>query len=176
MNNDTIIIYGSSRKDGNTFQSVQALNDSLKARAIDLLGYNIGYYDYEYSNQDDDFIQISRQMIAAQKIIFATPIYWYSMSAPMKVFFDRLSDLVRIRKEEGRNLKGKEMYVLVNGSVPEMPDYFTKPFESTSAYLDMQYCGHCFFYNGGDEELLAQSQKAIQIFAQKIQQECKRAA
>ncbi len=41
-------------------------------------------------------------------LIFATPVYWYSMSGIMKVFFDRITDLLTIKKDIGRKLKGKK--------------------------------------------------------------------
>ena len=45
-------------------------------------------------------------------IIFATPVYWYSMSGILKVFIDRITDLLTIEKELGRKLRGKKMAVV----------------------------------------------------------------
>lgn len=169
---DTLIIAGSSRSDGETMLTVNRLNQVLDAEVIELKNYNIGFYDYEYKNQDDDFISLSKKMLDAQKIIFATPVYWYAMSAPMKSFIDRFSDLVRIRKEEGRQMKDKEMYLLVNGSAPEMPEYFARPFEDTCAYLDMLFCSHHYIHTGPDEELKNKNLESIEQFAEKILEPC----
>ncbi|MCP4458779.1 MAG: NAD(P)H-dependent oxidoreductase [Cytophagales bacterium] len=38
----------------------------------------------------------------------ATPVYWYSMSGIMKVFLDRIYDVLTIEKELGRKLHGKK--------------------------------------------------------------------
>lgn len=77
-------------------------------------------------------------------IVFATPVYWYSMSGHMKVFFDRLTDLVTIQKKAGRQLKGKKMFVVAVGSDQALPIGFETPFQQTAAYLHMHYLG-CYY-------------------------------
>ena len=39
--------------------------------------------------------------------IFVTPVYWYSMSGQMKIFLDRITDLLKWHKDEGRKIRGK---------------------------------------------------------------------
>lgn len=166
--NKTVIIAGSSRLDGATFETVDRLNQTLNTQVINLLEKNIGFYDYEYRNQDDDFVAVSNEMIAADTIIFATPVYWYSMSAPMKVLFDRFSDLVRTRKEDGRKLKGKNVFVLINGGGPELPEYFLGAFKDTCNYMDMNFAGYHYVHAGADETLKTQTMNEIDSFANQI--------
>lgn len=172
MSNETLIIMGSSRVGGNTAKTVERLNETLQTKIIDLSKYDIGFYDYEFNNQDDDFIKASEPMVGAQKIIFATPVYWYAMSAPMKLFFDRLSDFLRVRKQEGRALKNKEVYLLSSGTQPEAPEYFARPFEDTCKYLDMHFCGHHYVDARSDDLENEQSFIDIDIFAKNILQPC----
>ena len=40
-------------------------------------------------------------------IVLATHVYWYSMSAIMKKFIERLSDLLHLRKDIEYKLRGK---------------------------------------------------------------------
>jgi hypothetical protein len=47
---NTIIISGSSRKDGNTARVVQELRATSGWEMIDLLDYEFSYYDYEHKN------------------------------------------------------------------------------------------------------------------------------
>jgi multimeric flavodoxin WrbA len=168
MTNTHLIIMGSSRSDGETAQSVAQLNKDNKAEIIDLLKFDIGFYDYDYKNQNDDFMSVSQKMIAAQTIIFATPIYWYAMSGPLKVFFDRFSDLVRIRKPEGRQMAGKKVWLLANGTDTELPEGFEVPFQSTCRYLDMEYKGACYLYAGKDEALRGKSWAGIDGFRRRV--------
>ena len=106
MSNRILIIMGSARGDGNTRKIVNALLDQTQADFINLNDYKVNYFDYEHRNKDDDFVQIATQMVQYEHIIFATPIYWYAMSAQLKTYFDRLSDLLKIRKPLGRQLRG----------------------------------------------------------------------
>jgi len=136
----TVIILGSSRSAGDTATIVQKLQVLSGFDCIDLRKYNISYYDYQHHNKTDDFIPLMRRVIQQyDTIIFATPVYWYTMSGILKVFFDRISDLLTIEKDVGRKLRGKGFAILscsLNSSVSEE---FWHPFKSTAEYLGMNY-------------------------------------
>ena len=87
MQSKILIIKGSARKKGHTQLVVDAIRTQIDATFIDLQDHNISYYDYEHKNQDDDFLGIAEQMVQYDLLIFATPIYWYSMSAILKCLF-----------------------------------------------------------------------------------------
>ena len=78
-------------------------------------------------------------MLQHQKLVFATPVYWYAMSGSMKVLFDRLTDLVTIQKVAGRKLMGKQVYLVAVGAEDTLPVGFEVPFRRTASYFDMQY-------------------------------------
>ena len=61
-------------------------------------------------------------------LFFASPVYWYSMSAQMKIFFDRLADLVTIEKERGRALQGKSCSLVATGGSDSAAEGFEKTF------------------------------------------------
>lgn len=66
--------------------------------------------DYEHQNSNDDYLKLMKEIIKKyDTLIFTLPIYWYSMSGIMKVFFDRIADLLTFEKELGRQLRGKKM-------------------------------------------------------------------
>ena len=46
----------------------------------------------------------------------------------MKVLFDCFTDLVTVRKELGRQLKDRTVFVVACGSEPELPEGFEMPF------------------------------------------------
>ena len=50
----------------------------------------------------------------------------------MKVFFDRLTDLVTFKKEVGRSLEGKSTYLISAGGEAQLPEGFEVPFTRTS--------------------------------------------
>lgn len=137
-----LIILGSSRGDGNTRKLVESIFHEKEMDLIDLTQYNINYYTYDYRHADDDFLSLAEKMLQYDKIVFATPVYWYAMSATLKTFFDRMTDLITIHKELGRALKGKTMYLISCGSDEDLPEGFEIPFHASATYLDMQYGGN----------------------------------
>ena len=146
MKNKTVIILGSSRKNGNTTKIVDEISKEQNIDVVNLSDYNISYYDYESKNIDDDFLPLIRGIIEKyDTLIFATPIYWYNMSGIMKVFFDRISDLIRIEKETGRKLRGKKIGVITNSHDNAIEDSFYIPFQKTADYLGMEYLGQAHF-------------------------------
>ena len=148
----SVIIVGSSRKKGNTTKIVEAIEKQYNAEVINLSDYEFSYYDYESNNKNDDFFGLIKGIIEKyDTLVFATPVYWYTMSGIMKVFFDRFSDLLRIEKETGRKLRGKNMAVLSNSHDSENDEAFYLPFVKSADYLGMNYLGYVH-YNADKEE------------------------
>lgn len=145
-----LIIFGSSRGDGNTLNAIKAAIKDRPIPIVDLQELDIAHYDYNYANSHDDFIPLAEKMVRHNPIILATPVYWYSMSALMKTFIDRWSDLLDIRKDIGRRLTNKELYVITSFG-ESMPRGFEDAFSQTCDYLDMQYKGCFYFYSGNDD-------------------------
>jgi multimeric flavodoxin WrbA len=146
MESKKVIIVGSSRNKGNTTRIIENVANQFNIDVLNLSQYNISYYDYESKNRDDDFLPLIKNILEKyDTLIFATPVYWYSMSGIMKVFFDRFSDLIRIEKETGRRLKGKKMAVISNSHNSEIENEFYIPFRKSAAYLGMDYLGDQHF-------------------------------
>ena len=152
--NTKVIIQASAKSLGNTYKVVQILNKNNDFDVIDLATKNIGHYDYEYKNADDDFIPLMEVIIAKyDTIVFATPVYWYNMSGILKVFFDRISDLLDYKKELGRQLRGKNMAMISNSPKNDLPEGFTMSFIESAKYLGITYLGdvHMWLSQDGKE-------------------------
>jgi multimeric flavodoxin WrbA len=119
----------------------------MEYELIDLLDHSIDYYNYKsiYS-ANDSFLELINRILEHQVIVFATPVYWYSMTGQLKNFFDRLTDLVTVHKIQGRNLKNKNVFLIAVGADKDLPLGFEVPFKSTCNYLDMLY-GESFYYS-----------------------------
>ena len=149
--NKTVIVQGSSRSGGDTSKIVNYMASKNTIDVIDLYTKNIGHYDYEYKNKDDDFIELITNIIKTyDTIIFATPVYWYSMSGVLKVFFDRISDILRIYKDTGRQLRGKNMAMISTSNHDDLIDGFNIPFVESAKYLGMNYLGDIHTYVQND--------------------------
>ena len=146
-----IIILGSANSNGETRKVVSFVANKLSYPIVDLKTKNISEFDYEFKNRDDDFHPLIQEIVNNYKIIiFATPVYWYSMSGIMKTFFDRISDCLKIEKETGRKLRGLDIAVISCGSDKILKNGFHMPFIETAKYLGMNYVSdvHCWIENG----------------------------
>lgn len=142
FNMSSIILLGSARSDGNTRKICDYVSSGHNIPICDLNDYQISYYDYNHENSDDDYLPLMERLMVYDTFIFATPVYWYSMSAQMKTFLDRFTDLLKIKKDLGRQLRGKSMKVICCSSDYEEYSEFWKPFERSAEYLGMHYEGN----------------------------------
>jgi len=137
-----VLLQASARSDGDLRLMVDHLAVQTGWPVIDLREKRIGHFDYAFLNQDDDFPPLIEAIIRDYElIVFATPVYWYTMSGLLKVFFDRMSDLLLIRKELGRQLRGKLVAVVSCAYDRQLKPGFHMPFVETARYLGMHYLG-----------------------------------
>lgn len=142
MDSKGVIIQGSARSFGNTRKITDCVADLSKFDVIDLSDKDIRAFDYEFRNNDDDFIPLMAEVVEKyETLVFATPIYWYSMSGLMKNFVDRFTDLLQTERDIGRRLRGKKMAMISCSGDENVPGYFPGPFVDTAEYLGMKYLG-----------------------------------
>lgn len=135
-------ILGSARQDGNTAALTSAVFQHLNdARVIDLNDLSIEPYSYDNPHETDDFCTLAQMMAEAEAVVFASPVYWYSMSGPMKIFFDRLTNLTDFYKPIGRALNGKSAFLIAASNSAAAPACFEPPFAETARYFDMRWGG-----------------------------------
>ncbi|HEX4693756.1 NAD(P)H-dependent oxidoreductase [Sphingomonas sp.] len=138
-----LIISGSARSDGNTAQAVRHLCEMLGDRAtyVDLATQRIDSFRYGHAHTGDDFRSLISLMLRHRDIVFATPVYWYAMSGVLKTFFDRLTDLFADEESRriGRELAGRDLWVLATGADESLPPGFEQPFARTAAYFGMRW-------------------------------------
>jgi multimeric flavodoxin WrbA len=139
----TITLFASSRRRGNTGQLMDRIAAELDIEVIDLADQRMSPYDYDHLNRDDDFEPLVKRVLAHNQIIFATPIYWYAVSPPMKIFLDRISDLLDLPDllAQGRRLRGKKAFVVCTSASNEPSVAFVDAFRETFAYLGMHFGG-----------------------------------
>ena len=149
-----IVIVGSSRNDGDASSLTKQLIEKTKWDLINLNNYEFSYFDYEHKNRNDDYLKLIKEIVKKyDTLIFITPVYWFSMSGIMKVFFDRFTDLLTIEKELGRKLRGKKMAVMSCSIGENLGQNFWLPFSETTKYLGMEYIGSSHTITGENNEL-----------------------
>jgi multimeric flavodoxin WrbA len=164
-----IALLASSRRHGNTGQLIDRIAQELGIEVVDLAEKRISAYDYQHRNRGDDFEPLMRRVLAFEHILFATPVYWYSVSAPMKVFLDRMSDFLDLPEllEDGRRLRGKRAYVVCTSVYDEAPASFVAAFADTFNYLGMRFEGVAHA-NCHDGYVPARHDAGAVAFAQRI--------
>lgn len=137
-----LVICATNRDNSNTLKALKDHLIFINYDLIELHKFKIEHYSYDQKNvPQDDFLMIVQKMIKADNIVFATPIYWYSMSGRMKVFLDRFTDLITTSKQLGRALAEKSTFLFATGSGSSLPEGFEVPFKKTSDYFAMNYRG-----------------------------------
>lgn len=115
----------------------------LRIGVTDLAALEISPYDYDHRNRGDDFEPLMMRILDHDAIIFASPVYWYAVSPPMKAFLDRISDFLDLDDllTHGRRLRGKTGYVVCTSIYDEPPSPFVGCFTDTFDYLGMRFGG-----------------------------------
>jgi multimeric flavodoxin WrbA len=149
-----IALFASARRHGNTGALMDRIAAELGIEVVDLAALDIAPYDYEHRHRGDDFEPLMRRVLAFDRLIFASPVYWYAMSPPMKSFLDRITDFLDLPEllDDGRRLRGKTGYVVCTSIYDEVPAPFLGAFRDTFDYLGMRFGGvaHVNCQNGHD--------------------------
>jgi multimeric flavodoxin WrbA len=141
-----LVIVGSARRHSDTLKFTQQVFARKAHSLLDLQDYHLEEYNYDanYSSLDQ-FNEVLEQILLHDIIVFCTPVYWYAMSARMKILFDRFTDCITIDKEQGRKLRGRKIAMLAVGTDLEIPEGFEIPFSRTADYLGMKYIAGAYF-------------------------------
>ena len=150
---ETVILFGSPHRDGNTIQIVNALSDGLKQK-----GYNVRMLYLNDLNIrpcqgcyacipkgtckiNDDMKDIRKYMIDSDLIVYATPVYWYGPSGQLKLAMDR--GISFLDNEYSSRLKGKKVVTLMT-CAEDNTDTFQPAldmFKKTFDLLGLEYAG-----------------------------------
>lgn len=137
---------GSSNSMGDTYGVCKSIVDQHGFKFQDLNELVIMPYDYDHENRDDDFLGFMKHVLNSyDSIILATPVYWYTMSGIMKNFLDRFTDLLTIKKEMGRQLRGKSLMTISVSNSDDCPEEYPMPFKRSAGYLGMEWKGYIHF-------------------------------
>lgn len=116
-----VLITGSPRRNGNTFAMAEAFAKTAGAAGHEVVRFdaammNIGgchacmtcYKTGKACSFDDDFNTIAPHILDAGAVVYAMPVYWYSIPAQIKGVIDRVFSLV----VGGKDIAGKKCAVI----------------------------------------------------------------
>lgn len=123
------VLFGGSRSEGNTAQITKYALEGLDYNWIDLTQYLLHpVRDLRHENEDietypDDYKEIIDKVLESDTVIFASPVYWYSISASLKAFIDHWSEtLIDPNYKDFKEKMAKIDFrlILVGGDCPKV--------------------------------------------------------
>jgi len=164
-----LVLYGSSRRNGNSEALADHLTRGLECTRIYLADKKITpivdkrHAPEGFSPVDDDQDEIVRQLLAHDIIIFATPLYWYGMSGQMKLFVDRWSQSLRDTRYDFKNgMAGKKAIAVIAGGdnprIKALP--LVQQFQYIFTFMGMEFAGYVLGKGGKPGEVL-QDERAL---------------
>jgi multimeric flavodoxin WrbA len=128
MSENILILNGSPRKKGNTAYLIERLIEGIRenhpAAAVEVVNLHTSKIgpcracdacrkegrEGQFCAFQDDMAPLYGKVLQADSIVFASPIYWFTVSAQMKLFIDRLYGLWL---EKNHSLENKEIAALL---------------------------------------------------------------
>lgn len=117
MGKKIVVITGSPRKNGNSFALTEAFIEAAEKKGHSVTRFDAAlkkvggchacetcFKSGKACSFDDDFNVIAPAILEADAVVFAMPVYWYSIPAQIKGVIDRLFSFV----VGGKDIAGKE--------------------------------------------------------------------
>ncbi len=160
-----LLLQGSPRKKGNTATLARALvegmGDQAQVREVFLHGERIKpcaacnscrNREGIYCATDDDMQPLYREFLESDLVVMASPVYWWNISAQLKLFIDRLYGLNGEKYPE--RYRGKRLaVVLTHGDAKPCSGarIALRMFKEIVEYTGMNLAGS-LEYSSGDRE------------------------
>jgi multimeric flavodoxin WrbA len=169
-----LILLGSPREDGNSTRLAFAFADAASARGHAVQSIRVPALDIapcDGCNEcrktasascalRDDMDSVYPLVRAADVLVFATPLHFYSWSAPLKTLVDRLYCLTPSRK---RNLRGKKTALLAVAA-DDRPAAFAglrATYQLIAGYMGWRALGEVLVPGVADEGDIARAARAL---------------
>lgn len=163
----TFLLTG-SRRDGNTEILTRTAAEHLRSdveqqwlRLMDLplppfedIRHSVGVYPQPEGNERVLF----DATLSATDLVFAVPLYWYSLPAPAKLYLDYWSAWMRVPGADFKaRMAGRTLWAVsvLSDEDPTQADPLIGSLERTAAYMGMRFGGVLLGYGNKPGEVLA---------------------
>lgn len=136
-----LVLFSSANKQGNTAKLIDMVAREHRLDVVDIDNLSITPYNYQNAYPLDDFYLLVEKIIEADKLIFASPVYWHGPTATMKALIDRITELTDVRelKPKARALANKHALVLTTSASDEICPIFEGFFARVFSYFSIDY-------------------------------------
>jgi len=158
MTKKIVILNGSPVRDGNTAMLINWFSEGARLQGAEIEIINAAFLKIKATGCtscrlcqtakeykcviEDDLSPVLAKMAEAEVIVLATPLYFFSASAQLKVVFDRMFSLYKWDNQAGTVqtvLKGKTFILLASAFEDVGLKALEKPFALTAAYTGMKF-------------------------------------
>ncbi|TXS50554.1 flavodoxin [Streptomyces sp. uw30] len=177
-----LFVLGSSRSDGNTElltrRAAEQLPEDVEQQWIDLSAHPLP--DFEDLRHDTDHVRPTQgnvallldATLAATDVVIASPLYWYSVSAPVKRYLDYWSGWLRTPGIDFKaTMAGRTLWgvTALAHEEQEVADPLVGTLSNSAAYLRMRFGGVLLGNGSKPGDVLADAEaltRAKTFFAQ----------
>lgn len=158
MPNKILVLSSSPKKNGNTSQLVEWFSEGARFKDASVEIVQTAFLKYKTNGCcscrscqklekyecviDDEAKPVLAKMAEVDVIVMATPLYFFSASAQLKILMDRMFSLYKWDNEAGTMktvLKGKTLVLLASAFEDVGLDVLEKPFALTATYTGMKF-------------------------------------
>ena len=139
-----LTIYSSSRRNGNSEKLAKRVTENINTTEIFLTDHAFKpIIDQRHLAKDfepvhDGYKELLETFLKFDTYLFAVPVYWFSMPAQLKIFFDRWSQYMRDPQLNFKEqVSGKKVYLVITAN--------DEPLEDITAPLIQQFRLICDF-------------------------------
>ena len=143
-----VVLNGSPRKGGNTEIMTQAFTKGAEKKGHEVVILPVGTMkirgcmacEYCFSHngecaQKDDMTQVYAELKDADMVVFASPIYWFDITAQLKAVIDRLY----VGATAGFHFH--KTALLLDAGADHVFDAAIEQYRATAAYVKWEDCG-----------------------------------
>jgi multimeric flavodoxin WrbA len=153
-----LILSASPKKDGNTAVLVDWFTEGARSKGAEVETVRTAFLKYKSFGCtscrgcqkldkyecviDDEAKPVLAKMAEVDVIVMATPLYFFAMSAQLKLVFDRMFSLYKWDNQAGTMetpLKGKTLVLIASAYEEAGLDALEKPFALTAGYTGMKF-------------------------------------
>ena len=153
-----LLLSGSPRRQGNTVRILAQLAQKLEAQGHQVTPLSLADYTLKGCNgcsvcqgkleepgcvQTDDIAALLRQVLAADAVVYGTPLYGHSFSGQMKLFLDRHVALFKFVGGEDKAVGEMEILSFLRDKPVALVVSCQGPKEENTELISMQFSLFC---------------------------------
>jgi multimeric flavodoxin WrbA len=167
MQRHLLFILGSARRDGNTEwlsrYAAHSLGEDIRQTWIHLLDNPLRPFEdirhhqtRKYSIVTDSERTLLDATLAATDIVIASPVYWYSVSASVKLYLDHWSGWMRLEGVDFKaRMAGKTMWAIsaFSDDDPKYAQPLIDTLRLSAEYMKMSWGGELLGYGNRPQDI-----------------------